>query len=119
MKIDSDMIKLAMIPILAIIIIIFAFYLDYGNATNYCNYTVTDKAVKNYNKDSKYLIYTVNEDGDVMVFSVEDRLFIGRFNSSDDYARIQIGKTYTFRTIGVRNGFFSTYPDIVEITEVK
>ena len=109
------------ISVIALIILLtgLSLYLTYGKATTYSNYTVTDKAVKNNKDSSMYLVYTVDENDDVMVFSVEDRVWIGRFDASDDYAKIKVGETYDFETIGIRNHFFSTYPDIIEITENK
>lgn len=41
------------------------------------------------------------------------------FNSADLYARIEVGKTYDFQTRGVRVGFLSMFPLILEATEVK
>ena len=116
---DKEIISLIAIIVAMLLYIGFAIHLDYGDARDYKHYTVTDKDVKNYNNDSKYLIYTVDEDGEVMVFSVEDRFWLGRFYSSDDYAKIEVGKTYNFSTVGVRSGLFSTYPDIIEFKEVK
>lgn len=107
------------VVVAVIAILIGGAYLDYAGATTYEGYTVTDKAVKNDGDSSKYLVYTIDTDGDVMVFSVEDRLFIGRLDASDDYARIVIGKTYNFETVGIRSHLFSTYPTIVEMKEVE
>lgn len=104
-------------------IVIFATFrgcqLNYGDERVYKHYTVTDKGIKNYDDSSTYLIYTVDTDGEVMVFCIEDRLLYGRYNSSDDYAKIEIGKTYDFQTIGIRNQFWSSYPDIIGMEEVK
>jgi hypothetical protein len=58
------------------------------------------------------------QDESIRVFSVEDTLFYLRFNSSDDYAKIQAGKTYKFRVTGLRIPISSMYENIVEITEI-
>ena len=108
------------VALAAIIFIIgYCISLDYGDARIYKNYTVTDKAVKNDGESSRYLVYTKDSKGNVMVFSVEDRLWCGRFDASDDYARIEVGKTYNFETVGKRSHFWSSYPDIIELKEVK
>lgn len=62
-------------------------------------------------KDSKhsYLIFTK----DCGQLTVADSLFQGKFNSTDTYAAIKEGRTYTFDTVGWRNGFFSAYPNIL------
>lgn len=70
--------------------------------------TVTDKVVKNSGNNSKYLIFT-----DKGVKEDTDNLFHGKFNSSDVYSALKVGCTYQFNQIGVRNDFFSMYPDIL------
>lgn len=67
----------------------------------------------NSSGDSVYRVYT-----NCGVFSVEDDLFRGRFNSADTYAKLQAGGTYDFHIIGWRNGFFSTFPNILDATPV-
>ena len=120
MKDFEDTIIPGVIIILIVIIAIFVdIHLSYGEATTYNGYTVTDKAVKNDKDDSKYLVYTKDSKGDVMVFSVEDRFWIGRFDASDDYAKIEIGKTYNFDTVGIRVHFYSSYPCIIDMKEIK
>ena len=79
--------------------------------------TVTDKYVKNYD-DSVYLVSTELEDGSVRVFAVEDTLLKWRWNSSDVYAQIKVGKTYKFEVIGWRIGFFSNYENIINFSEI-
>lgn len=81
--------------------------------------TVTDKQVKNYSDDSKYLVYTKLENGETRVFSIEDSFIKGRFNSSDVWPDIQVGKTYEFECIGWRNQFMSWYENILEFSEVN
>lgn len=78
---------------------------------------VTDKAVKNYNDNGRYLIYTKDSDGTILVMEIEDNIFVGQFNSSDIYAEIETGKTYTFDVGGSRVPFFSWYPNIYSAIE--
>lgn len=81
--------------------------------------TVTDKEVKNKKEDSKYLVYTKDENGEIQVFEITDALFAWQFDSSDIYAGIEIGKTYVFDVGGSRNKFSSWYPNIYGYEEVK
>lgn len=78
---------------------------------------VTDKAVKNYDDNGLYLIYTKDSDGTILVMEIEDNIFVGHFNSSDIYAEIKTGKTYTFDVGGSRVPFFSWYPNIYSAIE--
>ncbi len=78
---------------------------------------VTDKAVKNYDDNGLYLIYTKDSDGTILVMEIEDNIFVGQFNSSDIYAKIETGKIYTFDVGGSRVPFFSWYPNIYSAIE--
>lgn len=80
---------------------------------------VTDKGIKTKGEDSKYLIYTKDAAGEIMVFEITDTLVYQRFNSSDVYAGIEIGKTYDFTIVGIRFPFFSMYPNIINYQEVE
>jgi len=69
--------------------------------------TVNDKAVKNDNNSSTYMIYT--SEG---VFTNEDSLVKGKWDSSDVYNALKEGCTYQFNVHGWRNHFFSMYENI-------
>ena len=49
------------------------------------------------------------------VFECQDSLMFGQFRSSDTFGKIEEGGTYTATVAGWRNGFFSMYPNIIEI----
>lgn len=77
--------------------------------------TVTEKERIVQGGDSKYLIFTEDSNGTVRVFENTDIWHRGKFNSSDLYAEIKIGETYTFTTIGYRIPWMSMYENIVSI----
>ena len=79
------------------------------------NVIVTDKGIKNYKNQSKYLIYCKNKNEEIVVYEITDSIFQGKFNSSDIYGSIEVGKEYTFVIRGTRIGVTSTYPNIVEV----
>lgn len=84
--------------------------------------TVTDKQVKRYDDEDKYLIYTITDGGETAVFEVVDALMNSVFDSSDRYAGIQEGETYEFTVKGDRNEVLSLYPNIYEyrtLEEIK
>lgn len=112
-KIDTETVFLIFGIILILLCMLKSCYLNYGKEQDYLGYKVTDKAVKNYDDGSVYLVFTVDKDNNVMVFSIEDRLFAGSLESSDIYAQIEIGETYDFHTVGIRSHFFSSYPSII------
>lgn len=109
-------ILLVLMLILSSIIYTIAAY----NNTNTYIVTIEDKVVKSDGGDSqKYLIFTKTSNGEERVFENTDALFAGKFDSSDYYAKIKIGKTYKFKTIGFRIPFLSEYENIIEFEEVK
>lgn len=74
--------------------------------------TVTDKTVKRYDDKDKYLIYT-----DAGTFEITDEVLAGRFNSSDDYGKIQIGETYEITVCGWRVPVLSWYKNIIKVNK--
>ena len=75
---------------------------------------VVDKAVKVDKDSSYYLIYTSKG-----VYANKDEFLRGKFDSSDVYARIQTGKLYRFRLIGVRIPIFSMYENILAVERIS
>lgn len=71
---------------------------------------VTDKMVKN----DVYLIYSKEN-----TYEITDSLLRLRFNSSDLYGKIEVGKTYQMTIGGKRRPFLSWYPNIYEAIEVE
>lgn len=86
--------------------------IPYDGDTTGC--TVTDKYVAIVDKESQKRLST-----SCGVFTVEDELSRGDWNSADRYAQIEVGKTYDFEAYGFRNGFLSAFPNIAEATEVR
>lgn len=87
--------------------------------------TVTDKDIKrdknsDKNKEAEdiYMVYTKDENGEVHVFVNKDTLYYLKWNSSNVYAEIEVGKTYEFDVYGLRIPFMSMYQNIIKVTEV-
>lgn len=90
--------------------------IKYGNNQT-IEITIKDKYVKNgkNGNSSKYLVV----DTDNNTYEVTDLFLKGKFNSTDIYNALEIGKTYKVKTSGKRIHFFSIYPNINEIIEEK
>jgi hypothetical protein len=73
--------------------------------------TVKNKERVNYEKSSKYLIYTESN----RVFENTDSALYGKFNSSNIYARLEAGNCYRVKTAGIRFSLVSSYRNIIEI----
>lgn len=75
---------------------------------------IQDKWIKRASESSdKYLVQCGNE-----VYEITDLLFKGKFNSSDIYANLKVGKKYEITTTGYRFELLSMYKNINEY-EVK
>ena len=79
--------------------------------------TVTEKTVKTDGREGRYLVYCKGADDQINVLEISDTLWHGRFNSSDEYAAIEVGKTYRFTVVGKRIPIFSMYPNILSHKE--
>ena len=60
-------------------------------------------------KNSKYLVFTETE-----VFECTDSFVFWKFDSSDVYGKIHVGKTYQFQTAGWRVPFLSMYRNVLD-----
>ena len=78
--------------------------------------TVTDKHPSP--NSGEYLIFCKDSSGETLVFRNEDSLIKGKFNSSDFYGQIEVGKTYNFTIVGSRVPFLSMYPNIISFAKV-
>lgn len=76
--------------------------------------TIKDKYIKKYSDSDTYLV--VSEDGET--YKITDLLFKGKFNSTDLYNQLDIGKTYKITTTGIRLQYFSMYKNINKIEKV-
>lgn len=99
--------------ILMLVGCIFLVTLEYQNEEiHQC--TVEDKWVKRESKKSDiYLVQCGDE-----VYKVSDLLFKGKFNSSDIYAKLKVGKKYEITTTGYRFEILSMYKNINEFREL-
>lgn len=79
--------------------------------------TVVDKDRSTSSK-SVFRIYTEGCGADNETLGLADNAFAGNWNASDMYAKIKVGEKYTFKTVGVRNGFLSSFREITSVTKV-
>ena len=86
---------------------------NYGNEQT-ISIEVKEKYVKNYSDNSKYIVIDSNENA----YEILDTIFRLKFNSTDLYALLDVGKKYVITTTGYRIHFFSMYPNIHKIVEI-
>lgn len=84
----------------------------YGNNQT-IKITVKDKYIKNGSQSGKYLVVDTNNN----TYEITDLTFKGKFNSTDIYNQLEIGKTYKVEISGKRIHIFSWYQNINKIIE--
>ena len=105
---------IAIVTVILVILITIPMCSNYYSEKSY-KITVTGKEVKNSIDDSKYLIFAKTENGETKTFSIEDNVIKWRWNSSDVYGDVEIGKTYEIKVIGWRIPIISSYENIMKI----
>lgn len=107
----------SMIAILILVIIGQSYFIKNTSTIAISKVTGKERVVTNGtdNKvESKYLIFTEAE-----TFECTDQILVGKYNSSDVYGHIEIGKKYKFTVYGVRIPFLSQYRNIVNAEVVS
>lgn len=106
--------KITKIFFLIIFIIMGIYILNYSNKTVE-EIIVKDKYIKNYSENSKYIVVA----NDNKAYEITDLLFRLKFNSTDLYNQLEIGKSYIVTTNGYRVYFISMYPNINKIEIIE
>lgn len=75
--------------------------------------TVTGKESVNTNDGHEYRIYADDE-----VYVMEDSIAKGRFRTANDYAKIEVGKTYSCTKFGARVPIFSMFENLRDCHQV-
>ena len=83
-------------------------------------YATLDNVQVVINKDpervsDRYLIFTIDENGETEVFENVDSFWHWKWDSSDIYAKIQKGDTCEMTVYGFRYPIFSSYRNIVSV----
>lgn len=86
-----------------------------------CKITDKDRSTSSSKDGSKsvFRIYTEGCGADNETLGLADNALAGNWNASDMYAKIKVGKTYELKTVGIRNGFVSSFREITKFEEVK
>lgn len=97
----------------------FGYSMSYANVSNTRTCQVTEVVKVNELEQSTNGARVYCADGSN--YEISDNFMTGRFDSSNVYNRVKAatGKEIVVDTIGFRNGFFSSFENIVEVKEVK
>ena len=98
----------AILMVLIVVSLVFTEILKNFHKEYNQEFTVTGKENVKSGNSGKYLVYT-----NKTTYEITDSLLNWRWDSSDVYGNIQIGKTYTATLQGFRSPFMSWYPNIL------
>ena len=73
--------------------------------------TIKEKYVANNNNNFYY--YVISDDN--KIYNITDVWFKGEFNNADDYAKLNVGKTYRVKGYGIRVPFLSIHYKIYSV----
>lgn len=99
--------------IIAFVLLLFSPILIYRSTIEDRTFTVKDKERIVKSESSYYLVWT--EKG--AVYKNDDSISFWKFNSSDIYGQLEIGKTYTAKVAGWRVRFLSMYENIISLQD--
>ena len=77
--------------------------------------TVNDKYIKRSGEQDIYLVVDENKN----TYKITDLFLKFKFNSTDLYNELEVGKTYKVKISGFRVKILSEYPNINKIEECK
>src|SRR5262245_14188178 len=80
---------------------------------------VTDKSVKRVGNEDQYFIYTVDAKDKPRVFKDLDAKLFLKFNSSNVYAKMEVGRWYRVKTVGWRWTLKSWYENILKADPIE
>lgn len=109
---------LAVVIFIGIIVAIsfLGFQIEYGNEREVIC-TVNEKWIKRASGEDKKDMYLVSCGDEV--YKITDLFFKGKFDSSNIYANLKVGKKYKLTVTGYRFGYFSSYQNINDYELVK
>lgn len=100
-----------LIIILTLLFVLSCTIIGYSNPEEF-EIIVSDKYVKG--ESGQYFIIDENKNA----YTIQDLFFKGKFNSTDLYNQMEIGKKYRIETTGYRIHFLSEYKNINKIYEL-
>lgn len=101
-----------LIFILLIVMLMCSTIIAYSNQKEF-EIIVSDKYVKG--ESGQYFVIDENKNA----YTIQDLFFKGKFNSTDLYNQLEIGKKYKIETTGYRIHFLSKYQNINKIYELE
>lgn len=103
------------VALIVVIAVVFLFaVINYAQVKPVDHVKITGKESINTGDGHEYRIYT-----DQGTFVAKDSLVHPRFNTSDFYGRLEIGKTYDCEAYGYRIPFFSVFRNLQSCKEVR
>lgn len=104
----------ALFIVLALVMWAYGLYMDTQHSTVYDKITKAERVTSKDGKSAQYVVWGNNE-----TYTITDTIINKRWNSSDLYGKIQVGKTYKMDVVGYRFDVTSHYRNILTAEEVS
>lgn len=102
------------ILVLFVGLILFGLFNSLGNQQNF-SATIEKTYI---DRGNTYFVLKMS-DGSQIPFENEDNIFFGKMNSGDFLVKLEVGKTYQFKSVGYRIPFLSRYQNILSATLIQ
>ena len=100
---------------ISIFLYVFIFYFYYFNTKFSKTITVKKEFLNGHPKN----ILNVISDTDNIVYSIENKILLFKFNSTENLSLIKPNKKVSIKGYGVRVPFLDLYPIIIDVQDVK
>ncbi|MCM1276763.1 MAG: DUF1523 family protein [Lachnospiraceae bacterium] len=113
--------KFSAFVVVVVLIIIASIGFEIACNTHESTYTitVTDKERVTEGSSSRYLVFSTDDNSNILVFENTDTFWRGKWNSSNVQGELQVGQKYQITTIGFRVPIFSMYENIISVSLVE
>lgn len=118
-EMKSTLKKVVIWAAIIIIIICSQSMISFNDTTYEVKITDKERIYQAKGKESKYLVFGENKEGNVMVFENTDCIVRGKWNSSNLQGELKEGSTYRITVVGYRIEFLSIYQNIIQIEKVE
>lgn len=118
-EMKSTLKKVVILAAIIIIIICSQSMINFNDTTYEVKITDKERIYQAGEKESKYLVFGEDKEGNVMVFENTDCIVRGKWNSSNLQGELKEGSTYRITVVGYRIEFLSIYQNIIKIEKAE
>lgn len=118
-EMKSTLKKVVILAAIIIIIICSQSMINFNDTTYEVKITDKERIYQAGGKESKYLVFGEDKEGNVKVFENTDCIVRSKWNSSNLQGELKEGSTYRITVVGYRIEFLSIYQNIIKIEKAE